>query len=246
MKKIMVLTNVAFRTFFIQAWWNYKRLQNIGLLFSILPFLKFVHNDEVLKERIDYYLEYFNTNPFFSNVIIGVLCKMEEDLSQNKISADFINLIKTRLMSTFGSIGDALIWNGIRPLAAFSGGIIALFDPLAGIITYLVLFNSVTLTIRFYGFYKGYVMGEDIIDYIGELEPAKTIFIIQKMEAIFAGIFIGGLIWWTYDNRLFSFIGLGNGFLISLLFLISSTSLLIILYYLILITGEKIWEIIKT
>lgn len=245
MKKNLMLLNVLMRTFFIQSWWNYKRLQNIGLLFALIPFLRYIHNKEKFLERTKFYTEYFNTNPYFAPVIIGALCNMEERLANGEPVEDMINLLKTRLMSTFGSIGDAVTWNGIRPVAAFSGGILAFFDPVAGIMLYLFLFNFTTMYIRFYGFFKAYKLGEDLIDYLQELEPAKIIFYLQKTEAILAGIFIGGLVWWTYEYKFFSFIGLGNGFAISLLFLISSTSLWIIIYYLLLLTGEKIWEIIK-
>ena len=124
-----VLLKVVLRSFFLQAWWNYKRLQSIGLLYSILPCLKKLHSGDMLQKRVIYYTEYFNTNPYFASIIMGVLCNLEEKLAKGESSEEEINLFKTRLMSTFGSIGDAITWNGVRPVAAFFGGLIAFFHP---------------------------------------------------------------------------------------------------------------------
>ncbi|MDR1400775.1 MAG: PTS system mannose/fructose/sorbose family transporter subunit IID [Endomicrobium sp.] len=40
------------KTFFIQALWNYERLQDVGFLFILKPFLCNIYSDESKKKRL--------------------------------------------------------------------------------------------------------------------------------------------------------------------------------------------------
>jgi len=97
------------RSFFIQAGWNYERLQNLGFVFSLMPALRRIYADaprgvhgspepdvvqgapprrmvgqaapEAFKSAVLRHLTVFNTQPYMTGFVIGNVAKMEEGLA---------------------------------------------------------------------------------------------------------------------------------------------------------------------
>ena len=68
-KKIIFL-----RTFFLQALWNFERLQNVGFLYILYPVLKNLYpNKEKRKEVLLRHIGFFNTNPYMVTVIVAMV-----------------------------------------------------------------------------------------------------------------------------------------------------------------------------
>jgi PTS system mannose-specific IID component len=85
------------KTFFIQTLWNYERLQNVGFLFILKPFLCRIYSDEgEKKEAFLRHVGFFNTHPYMVDLIAAIVVNMEEKASENvhgeKVSD--INMIK--------------------------------------------------------------------------------------------------------------------------------------------------------
>ena len=99
------LMRMAWRSLFLQASFNYERMQANGWLYSIMPSLRKVHkNEEDLKKSMAMHLEFFNTHPFLVTCISGLVLAMEE--SKERIST--IRAIKVATMGPGGGIGDAV------------------------------------------------------------------------------------------------------------------------------------------
>lgn len=152
------LIATVWRSLFLQASFNYERMQACGFLYGILPVLKKIHtNKQDLAKSMRMHLEFFNTHPFLVNFIMGIVLAMEE----NKKDQDTIRAIKVATMGPLGGIGDALCWLTLLPITAGLGASMALgADPNpAGPIIFLVLFNIVHFGLRFglmnYGYYTG-------------------------------------------------------------------------------------------
>ena len=63
--------NIFLRTFFLQALWNFERLQNVGFLYILYPVLKKLYPDkEKRKEALLRHIGFFNTNPYMVTIII--------------------------------------------------------------------------------------------------------------------------------------------------------------------------------
>jgi PTS system N-acetylgalactosamine-specific IID component len=149
---------MVWRSLFLQASFNYERMQAGGWLYGILPVLKKIHIDKRdLAKSMRMHLEFFNTHPFLVNFIMGLVVAMEE----GKKDQDTIRAIKVATMGPLGGIGDALCWLTLLPITAGLGASMAMgADPNpAGPIVFLVLFNIVHFGLRFglmnYGYYTG-------------------------------------------------------------------------------------------
>ena len=152
------LVTMVWRSLFLQASFNYERMQACGWLYGILPVLKKIHtNKEDLSKSLKMHLEFFNTHPFLVNFIMGLVVAMEE----SKKDQNTIRAIKVATMGPLGGIGDALCWLTLLPITAGLGASMALGpDPNpAGPIIFLVLFNIAHFSLRFglmrYGYYTG-------------------------------------------------------------------------------------------
>lgn len=152
------LVTVVWRSLFLQASFNYERMQACGWLFGILPALKKIHTNKAdLAKSMKMHLEFFNSHPFLINFIMGLVLAMEE----NKKDQNTIRAIKVATMGPLGGIGDALCWLTLLPITAGLGASMAMGsnpNP-AGPIIFLVLFNIVHFSLRFglmrYGYYTG-------------------------------------------------------------------------------------------
>ncbi|HNW43939.1 MAG TPA: PTS system mannose/fructose/sorbose family transporter subunit IID [Elusimicrobiales bacterium] len=170
-----------FRSFFIQAGWNYERFQNIGFVFALLPALRKIYPDpEQLKAAVLRHLSIFNTQPYMANFVLGNVARMEADaaaLPGDSPQRRNLPGVKQALASSFASIGDRIFWGRLKPmttqvcllvwaLGGFSGWLftgmsgaapvwLLLAGPLAGILAY----SAVAVTLRWRGLGKGYACG---------------------------------------------------------------------------------------
>lgn len=180
------LNKMVWRSFFLQASFNYERMQACGWLFAMLPGLKKIHkNKEDLSSSMKLHMEFFNVHPFLVTFMQGIVTAMEE----NKESQEAIRGIKIALMGPLGGIGDALFWFTLLPISASIGVSFALEGNIAGPIIFLVLFNIVHVLLRFGLMHYSYKMGTDAITKLqGDTEY------VTKGSLILGLTVIGGLI----------------------------------------------------
>lgn len=150
------LYKMAFRSFFLQASFNYERMQAGGWLYSLLPALKRVYKSKKdLSEAMKRHLDFFNTHPFIVTTILGIIAAMEERREQ----PDAIRALRVAMMGPFGGIGDAIIWLTLLPITAGIATSLAMQGNIAGPIIFLLMFNIVHVIIRFGGVLFGYRFG---------------------------------------------------------------------------------------
>lgn len=124
MMKFSLRLNMFFRSFFLQAGWNFVKYQNIGLTFVMLPFLTrlYKHDKEALPSVISRYLDGFNTQPVMASFCFGALAQKEEEAAKAKSLTDFKEKMtewtgtKRGLSITTASIGDRLFWGTLKPM----------------------------------------------------------------------------------------------------------------------------------
>lgn len=159
------LNKMAFRSFFLQASFNYERMQACGWLYSLLPGLKKIHkNKEDLSNSMKDHMEFFNTHPFLVTFIMGIVVAMEE----NKEDRDTIRGIKVATMGPLGGIGDALFWLTALPIAVGIGASLAIEGNVVGPIVFLLLFNALHFGLRFGLMHYGYNTGVKAIQNLKE------------------------------------------------------------------------------
>lgn len=159
------LNRMAWRSLFLQASFNYERMQACGWLYSLLPGLKKIHKDKAdLSTAMKEHMEFFNTHPFLVTFIMGVVTAMEEA----KENRNTIRAIKVATMGPLGGIGDALFWLTALPICAGIGVSLAMQGSIAGPIIFLVLFNAVHFGLRFGLMHYGYNTGTKAIKALKE------------------------------------------------------------------------------
>ncbi|MGQ4891614.1 MAG: PTS system mannose/fructose/sorbose family transporter subunit IID [Candidatus Njordarchaeia archaeon] len=149
-------------SFLLECSWNYERMQALGYLFSIFPALKEIYKDEeTFKGAVREHLEFFNTNPFFAPMIVGMDVATEESMPGD---FELVRNIKVGLMGTFAGLGDSLIYlaiGGVLLIVGSSFAQQALTNPFMAWVPLLVLiiFNAIFIPFRIYFGYLGYRRG---------------------------------------------------------------------------------------
>ena len=200
MKKLS--SNDLFWTFirsnFLQGSWNMERMQALGFCFGMVPIIKKLYEGEERKQAIKRHLEFYNTQPFVTAPIIGVVAAMEEQKANGKdIQDGVINGIKVGMMGPLAGVGDPIFWGTLRPITAALGASFAISGSIAGPLIFFLLFNVIRLAIRWYGIKYGYSKGTDIVQDIAGNK-------LQKLTegASILGLFVMGALVnkWTSVN----------------------------------------------
>lgn len=198
-----VMRDTFIRSNFHQASWNYERMQALGFLFSMVPTIKklYPENNQDRKDAIARHLEFFNTQPFVTAPILGIVLAMEEERANGAdIDDAAINGIKVGMMGPLAGIGDPIFWGTLRPVVgAFAAGF-AIQGNLMGPILFFTIFNAVRLAFRYWGLKYGYDKG-------GELIQDVTGGVLRKLTvgASVLGLFIMGALIQLWTNVNFSF-----------------------------------------
>lgn len=180
------LNRLAFRSMFLQASFNYERMQAGGWLFAILPGLRQMHkNKNDLGKSMKDHLEFFNTHPFDVTFIMGVILAME----QGKEDREAIRGIKVATMGPLGGIGDGLFYLTALPITAGIGASLASDGNIFGPIVFLLLFNAVHFGSRFGLMHYGYRMG---VKAISKLKEGTQL--VSRAASIVGLAVVGGLI----------------------------------------------------
>ncbi len=169
------LLRVAWRSFFVQASWNYRGMMNMGFLFTLRPGLDRIHTGEdARKAAYRRHLEYFNTNPYFSALVAGVVLSLEERLARAEIDEDVIRDTKEGLMTAFAALGDGLFWDAWRPFVAAVALVFAFTNVLFAPLIFVALYNLPHFACRFYGVFLGYRQGTDVIHMVGRIDLPRV------------------------------------------------------------------------
>ena len=152
-------------TLALQASWNSQRMQNLGLLSSLLPFrltqARDINEDRLFCRR---YYEFFNTNPYFANYLIGGLIRLESERAQGtELPSGLTTTYKDSLGRTFASLGDQLFWMGLRPALIMAICLMGLHGWQIGILTTITAFALGQLWLRWWALGRGFELGLDIL-----------------------------------------------------------------------------------
>lgn len=180
------LNKMAWRSMFLQASFNYERMQAGGWLYSILPGLKKIHkNKQDLSTSMKHNLEFFNCHPFLITFVMGIILSLE----QKKSDVQTIRALRVAAMGPLGGIGDAIFWFTLLPISAGIGANLSLQGSILGPIIFFVLFNVVHLGLRFGLMHWSYKVGVD-----GIAKLTKNAKEFTRAATILGMIVVGALI----------------------------------------------------
>ncbi|QNM12376.1 PTS system mannose/fructose/sorbose family transporter subunit IID [[Eubacterium] hominis] len=151
------LNKMVWMSCFLQASFNYERMQACGWLWGILPGLQKIHtNKEDLKASMAHNLDFLNTHPFLVTFVMGIVLSLE----QNKADTQTIRSVRISAAGPLGGIGDALFWLTLVPITAGITANMALNNKsIIGAILFLAIFNAVQFAIRYFLMHWSYNLG---------------------------------------------------------------------------------------
>jgi len=177
------LYRLFLRSLSIQAVWNFERMQNLGFLYMLAPVLNKLYLER--EKRIQSYrrhLEFFNTHPYFANVVGGIVARLEEEMALGKeVNPEQISKLKMTMGGAFGGIGDSLFWGAWRPFTAMVACllVILLFNRWESAwiapIFFLCLYNFLHFHTRIKGIIKGYERKTKVVRLLKRMDYSKTI-----------------------------------------------------------------------
>jgi PTS system mannose-specific IID component len=150
-----------FRSLALEANFNFETWQNTGFAFSIIPVLKKLYSTkQAMAAALKRHLQFFNTSPYGSTLILGITAAMEE---QNSSDDDFdwesINSVKLGLMGPLAGVFDSLFWGTFKVIAAGVGTSLAIKGNILGPVLFLLIFNVPHLLLRYKLTFVGYDAG---------------------------------------------------------------------------------------
>jgi mannose/fructose/N-acetylgalactosamine-specific phosphotransferase system component IID len=152
------LLALLFRAFFLQAAWNYERMQSIGFAAALAGEGRRLAPGERARPFLERHLGYVNTNPVVASGLLGGTVRLEEDVARGGDPAKVIRF-KQVLAGPAAAWGDTLFWGTLRPVATAVGAVAALLGGWVGALVYLLGYNAIHL------FYRspagGYARGAD-------------------------------------------------------------------------------------
>lgn len=175
----------------VQSAFSFERQQAMGFEYAMIPIINRLYDKK--EDRIEAYkrhLAYFNSHPWTSGVIFGIVAAMEEKKANGEdVSEANIQGLKTGLMGPLAGIGDSFFWGAFRPIVAGICASMALqgygFAPLL----FVLIINVVHFGLHYWEINKGYELADSFLD-----QTDMSSFNVWMEAATILGLFVvGGL-----------------------------------------------------
>ncbi|MFP2930461.1 PTS system mannose/fructose/sorbose family transporter subunit IID [Pyxidicoccus sp. 3LG] len=190
---LWVLVRVFLRSLFLQASWNPKGMQNLGLAYAVYPVLECLYPPGPSREEaVRRHLVFFNTHPYVAAAIVGGVVYHEARIARGDETPDKVVAFKAALMGPLAALGDGFFWLSLKPAA---GAVSAAMVPLLGVWAvplFLVLYNLVHVLLRVRLYWLGLSLGDRLVEAVARANlPARG----AKLRAV-AAVSAGGMAAW--------------------------------------------------
>lgn len=155
---------VFWRSQFLQASWNFERMQNVGWAYAMIPALKKLYTTkEDRAQSLKRHLEFFNTHPYLASPVLGVTLTLEEEKAAGReIDNAAIQGVKIGMMGPLAGVGDPIFWGTLRPVLGAFAASLALSENWMGPIIFFLAWNIIRMAFLWYSQEFGYVQGGNI------------------------------------------------------------------------------------
>lgn len=183
---------VFWRSLTLQASWNGQRMQNLGLLATMLPWLQRRPRD-LTADRLfcRRYYEFFNTNPYLANYLIGGLLRLEDDVEAGRRDGPTPSVFRDSLGRAFASLGDQFFWMGLRPALTMGLCLLALAGQAQAVVLVVGAFAVLQLGLRWVALGRGYRLGLDLVDLLDDARWHRWIQVARRMTGLAIGLVTG-------------------------------------------------------
>lgn len=198
------------RSLILQACWSFERMQGLGLVYCLSPWLARCHRRGAdRREAQARHAGYFNTQPYMASLIIGMICALEEESAssagaEREARLKRLAALKAAAAGALAGIGDALFWGALRPFAAalalnaclILGRLGCAEAALWSAVLYLAAYNAAALALRWRGLRLGYDWRDRIAGRLKEFPWQGWIRGVRRVGAVLAlAALVLGLAW---------------------------------------------------
>lgn len=183
--------NGYLRSYFLQAGWNYDRMQHLGFALAVLPGLRRIYagNPAALMSATTRHLEYFNTHPYLAPTLIGAALHLEQEVAANRRRPDEVTSFKNSIMGSYGAIGDSFFWAALRPF----GAVVAVAMMLLGAggwgpAAFVIGFDLLAFALRTWGFFAGVRLGPPVVARLAQVDFSSATRVVKIASAVVAGL----------------------------------------------------------
>lgn len=147
---------------------NYERMQNGGVCYSMIPAIKKLYKSESDRaEALKRHLEFFNTTPELFSPILGVVLSLEQDKANGAdVDDSAISGVKVGMMGPLAGIGDPIFLFTLRPILGSLCGAMAISGNVLGPILFFILWNLIRgifmWNLQEFGYKAGSRITEDV------------------------------------------------------------------------------------
>lgn len=185
-----VRMRVFWRSLFIQAGFNPRGLQSLGLTYALLPALKALYPDPAAEsDAVHRHLSTsFNTHPYVAAAIVGGILHHEERIARGEQAPESAEHFKASLMGPLAALGDGFFWYSLRPAC---GALCAALIPWLGVysaLLFLFLYNTVHFTARARFFSIGYRSGDALVGQLARANIPRWGERLRSVSAMSAGV----------------------------------------------------------
>ena len=191
------------RSFLLQASWSYDRMQSLGFAYAIQPVLWRLYPDqEEYRSRLDFHMEYFNTQPYLAAFILGATARMELERASGRGRDADIPGLKSALMAPLGALGDSFFWGALTPLAAVIAVAMLMTGAWWAPLLFLVLYNSWHVALRARVFVWGYQSAGDAVALMAHYSFTKMAKLFKAVSLAVIGGTLGIASSWRPELKL--------------------------------------------
>ena len=186
------LMKVFWRSFTMEWSWNYERQSNMSYTYAMIPIInKLYKTTKDKSDALKRHLEFFNTTPHISTLMLGISTAMEEiNAKSDGFDTSSINNVKVGLMGPLAGIGDSFFWGTLRVIATGIGTSLALQGNILGPILFLLVFNVPHILVRYLFMSWGYKLGAGVLD---KIQKSGLMESLTYGAAILGLMVIGGM-----------------------------------------------------
>jgi mannose/fructose/N-acetylgalactosamine-specific phosphotransferase system component IID len=176
--------------------YNFERLMALGMTQVMIPIFRSLgYTGEKLRNGYKRHLVFYNTHPYFSALIMGVMVAMEEaKASDDSITTEAINDLKVAMMGPFAGVGDSFFWGTVHPIILAIAANLAVNGNFMGVVVALLI-GVIAVLGTYYPFFWGYRGGIGIVEQIRTSHLLEKFVLGAKIVAMtVAGVMVASLI----------------------------------------------------
>ncbi|WP_040462990.1 PTS system mannose/fructose/sorbose family transporter subunit IID [Limisalsivibrio acetivorans] len=181
----MKRSSALFKSLYYHASLNHENMQGTGFCW-LLRDLNRSNDLGIDEETFQKQREYFNTHPFLVNFVLGMWVKEYQENSKP-------DLMKKAYSSAFGALGDSFFGHSLRPLAFVLAALAGLYNPLIGVLVYLLFFNTFHLSFLLMGLDIGHSLGKEVITWFNRIKFNRWPVRFDMLSVFLLGFFISAL-----------------------------------------------------